>query len=304
MEMLRDSMSSMNDSTWQQNLYWLWSYSFLPLLWERGDGYPAFMNNGWTEKQLMTALSTWTELRHDTVLYAKQSYSHTYGASSCPNGYVEPFPDLYGRLASLCRMMADGLESRVEIEEPLANQFEYLHDALLTMQDISIKELSGTLFNSTDDDFMKRIGIILSGIEGCGEEGGKAALVTDVHTDSNNGEVLQEATGNPMIIYVAVPTADGEPYLTRGAIYSYFEFKQPMSNRLTDEAWWAILSSGTVPEMPAWTSAFIMGDSSALVGVVNDEYFGSTHSSCITLEIGMQECFQAAIPAAIISRRE
>ena len=35
--------------------------------------YPAFMhNNAWTHKDLQTALGSWTELKHDTILYAKQ----------------------------------------------------------------------------------------------------------------------------------------------------------------------------------------------------------------------------------------
>jgi len=53
----------------------------------------------WEEEQLNAALASWTELRHDTILYAKQSYTpvETSLPPSVP-GYVEPVPEFYGRL--------------------------------------------------------------------------------------------------------------------------------------------------------------------------------------------------------------
>ena len=41
------------------------------------------------QKMMNTQFSSWTELRHDNLLYAKQSYS---GGTICsyPYGYVEP----------------------------------------------------------------------------------------------------------------------------------------------------------------------------------------------------------------------
>ena len=54
----------------------------------------------WQKKELNAALSSWTELRHDTILYAKQSYTPiTTGLPPQVTGYVEPVPEFYGRLA-------------------------------------------------------------------------------------------------------------------------------------------------------------------------------------------------------------
>ena len=36
---------------------------------------------------------------------------------------------------------------------------------------------------------------------------------------------------------------------------SYYEFKQPMSNRLTDEKWWEMFKSDP-PEPPEWIFNF------------------------------------------------
>ncbi|GAH96290.1 unnamed protein product, partial [marine sediment metagenome] len=62
---------------WKQNLYWRWLYALLPLLEENKDvDLPCFIQSpAWVDKELQTVLGSWTELRHDTILYAKQSYT-------------------------------------------------------------------------------------------------------------------------------------------------------------------------------------------------------------------------------------
>jgi hypothetical protein len=53
----------------------------------------------WQRKQLQTQLASWAELRHDTILYGKQSYTTT--ACEYPAGYVEPVPAFFARLGFL-----------------------------------------------------------------------------------------------------------------------------------------------------------------------------------------------------------
>ena len=58
------------------NLFYSWLYCLLPLLSSSQSNIPPFMTNrAWTAKKLYTALGSWAELRHDTILYAKQSYT-------------------------------------------------------------------------------------------------------------------------------------------------------------------------------------------------------------------------------------
>jgi len=42
------------------------------------------------------------------------------------------------------------------------------------------------------------------------------------------------------------------PNLAAAPVLSYYEFKHPMSNRLTDEAWRELLDSPKKPERPRW----------------------------------------------------
>ncbi|MGL1562999.1 DUF3160 domain-containing protein, partial [Vibrio parahaemolyticus] len=50
--------------------------------------------------------ASWAQLRHDTILYAKQSYTMTKERSAVNRprpvqGYVEPVPEFYARLLTL-----------------------------------------------------------------------------------------------------------------------------------------------------------------------------------------------------------
>ena len=53
------------------------------------------------------------------------------------------------------------------------------------------------------------------------------------------------------MIYVIVQDHAGQLYLTRGVTLSYYEFKQPYNERLTDEEWQQMLDSSP-PSLPEW----------------------------------------------------
>jgi hypothetical protein len=89
------------------------------------------------------------------------------------------------------------------------------------------------------------------------EEDEQAAIVADVATDPN-GYALEEGTGRIFDIYVVVPDGVGGLQVARGGVYSYYEFRWPISERLTDEAWRSMLGTDSQPPRPAWTGAFIV----------------------------------------------
>jgi hypothetical protein len=41
-------------------------------------------------------------------------------------------------------------------------------------------------------------------------------------------------------------------------VYSYYEFKHPMNDRLSDEKWQRMGERNERPAMPAWTKSFIV----------------------------------------------
>ena len=82
------------------------------------------------------------------------------------------------------------------------------------------------------------------------------AVIADVHTDPNSGQVLEVGVGYPLALYVIVPGSQG-PVLAFGGMFSYYEFKHPMSDRLTDEAWQDMLHAGEEPDTPEWADDFL-----------------------------------------------
>jgi hypothetical protein len=69
--------------------------------------------------------------------------------------------------------------------------------------------------------------------------------------------VLEEAVGYVQLIVVAYKTPDGHIIGGAGPVLSYYEFKQSMSERLTDEQWKQMLQDGQQPNAPEWTQSFI-----------------------------------------------
>lgn len=262
-ENLSKNFSSLNVTEWNHNLYWSWLYSFKPLLETFDTRYPSFMQtDAWKDKELQTALASWTELRHDTILYAKQSY--TPRVTSIPPeetpvvGYVEPVPEFYHRILSLTTMTRTGLSSLHvlnETESQRLTNLEILLDRLLT---ISIAELEGRALNETEYEFIRTFGEQLEGvILGVNSDGKQTTIIADVHTDTNTALVLEEAVGYVQLILVAYKCPDGRIIGGAGPVFSYYEFKQPMSERLTDEEWNQMLEDGQQPTNPEWTQSFI-----------------------------------------------
>ena len=81
-------------------------------------------------------------------------------------------------------------------------------------------------------------------------------LVADVHTDLNTKQVLEESVGSPFNLYVIIKDRKGYR-LCQGAAFSYYEFKHPLDDRLTDEKWQEMGKKNRRPAQPAWTKSFI-----------------------------------------------
>ncbi len=109
----------------------------------------------WTDKDLQTALGSWTELKHDTILYAKQVMAEMGGGApgGPPHGYVEPNPEAYARLRALAMMTKSGLANRNLLSATTGGNLDNLIDLLSFLQNISEKELSGQAIS--DDEYWK-----------------------------------------------------------------------------------------------------------------------------------------------------
>ena len=81
------------------------------------------------------------------------------------------------------------------------------------------------------------------------------AVIADVHTA--RGNALEEAVGYADELYALVEM-EGYLYITRGAVFSYYEFTQSAPDRLTDEKWQEMLRAGKAPARPGWIENFLL----------------------------------------------
>ena len=251
---LKAEFDAFDLSDWNRNLYWGWLYSLRALIEGFGDGYPNFMRTeAWQKKELNATLASWTELRHDTILYAKQSYTPPESIPPDVAGYVEPVPEFYGRLLALTRMTREGLADLDALSAEATERLINLEQMLDRLIQIANKELTNRPLSSDDCDYIRGFAGQLEGlIMGVKQQGLDTTLVADVHTHIAEGQVLEEGVGYVDLIIVACPLADGSAFLAAGPVLSYYEFKHPMSDRLTDEAWRELLDSPQRPERPKW----------------------------------------------------
>jgi len=271
MSKLKTYISGLKNEIWRQNLYWGWLYALKPLVQEKPEGYPSFMRtSAWVRKELNTYLGSWTELKHDTILYAKQFYALRGIASKDvidDRGYVEPNPYVYARLASLVKMTEDGLQDSELLNEQDKSSLERMEKLVLSLKTISEKELSNTPLTDEEYELIRSYGSQLKdfwldalkdeGIDDSSTDNDRpAALVADVATNPYSKQVLEEATGRIFDIYVVVPV-DGKLRIASGGIYSYYEFPWPLNDRLTDTKWREMQNNGQTPPLPGWTNAFI-----------------------------------------------
>ncbi len=267
---LQEKFAGKGAAEWTQNLYWRWLDALRPLLDEPGDqGWPAFMlSPAWQDKTLQTALGSWTELRHDTILYAKQST--TMMAKAAPprpkttRGYVEPYADVYRRLGEMMHHLRRQLGDLGLDLPQVAGKIEQFEELLAALETISKKELGGEQISDEEYAIIRNIGGRLSSLKLFPKEilekitsgtDEKMDLVADVHTEPNTGQVLEEGVGSPANIYVIVDDAGGRR-ICRGGVFSYYEFKHPLDDRLTDEVWQQMGEDRRRPDPPPWTASF------------------------------------------------
>jgi len=186
-----------HDATfWDSSIYNMWLNVIRALSPPANrEALPAFMQTAaWWHEKMNTQLASWTELRHNSILYAKQSYTPGF-ICSYPGAYVEPFPEFYRRLRALADasrlQFKDVVGSEplpwndppffdvpvpfpdvgipgpppgqdipspdVPLEPGIAGYFERFSSIMETLETIARKELDGTSLTEEEILFMKEM---------------------------------------------------------------------------------------------------------------------------------------------------
>ena len=269
---------------WAGTVYDAWLAALEPQLATRSAAYPDFMRTeAWAAKALQTALASYTQLKHDTILYAKQgSAGEGEGPEPPPfepRHWVEPDPVAFGRMTSAASLLRDGLSERAIISDDDADLLDSFIELSGWLGGIAARELNGDVATDTENERLGSIGSELeylwfasadtATVEGVpvASYEDSDAVVADIYRSSFF--YLELGTGNVDAIYVIVPLGDGRFELAVGGISSYYEFRRPTSElRLTDEEWRQLLRQepAAVPR-PAWQVPFLLGGNMSDVAV-------------------------------------
>lgn len=279
---------------WNLSMYNKWIECLVELQ-NTDKNHPNYMQTtAWKRKNLNTALASWAELKHDAILYGEQPLAAECGdGSDFPDpilvGYIEPNIQFWNKMHELLTLTRSLLEKHGLMEQKINIATEQLEKYIDFCIKISKKELAGERLEETEYAEIRYLGSSLewytlsiidpdllldhwSLVQGPDRS---VALVADVFTrDVPNCEkcgILYEATGNSDAIYVLVDIG-GKTYLTRGATFSYYEFVNPLGQRLTDEEWQKRLEEGKEPERPKWMLPYFINKKPT----VNETVFYST----------------------------
>ena len=275
MEEIRTALDQAPAEVWSASLYAAWLDALRPLAEAKGEGWPQHMqSDAWARKDLSSLLGSWTELKHDTALYAKQVYGEMGGGGveeADDRGWVETEPVVFGKLSALSQATADGLERLDLLEEEDAENLGILAELCRRLMVIAEKELKNELPTEEEFELIRTVGGQLEHFwtetvydEAAGlytPQQAPAALVADVGTDPN-GTVRQVGT-DVNNIYVIV-NVDGSLRLASGSVFGFYQFERPTSERMTDQQWWVELgyspdengnwNYGNPPQAPAWVN--------------------------------------------------
>ena len=281
-----DAIEARGEPFWESSLYNLW-LGALRALSPHGTaaGLPRVATtDAWGRRMLSTQLASWAELRHDTILYAKQSYSAGI-MCSFPDAYVDPYPAFYARLAKFADL-GKALVERLDVGAVAADAertagamrikvstggfFEQLGRVSRTLGHIAEEELAGRGPSAEELAFVNGAITEDPPAISCGPAprivhgwyvdlfyGGDPLAfkptIADVHTQWTDqagnevGRVLHVGTGSPRTMVVRVD--DSRSFV--GVVSDYTELVTEHFQRLDDDGWRRSVSQGN-PEDPPW----------------------------------------------------
>jgi hypothetical protein len=281
---VRRVIDAQKDAAWDENLYTGWLACLRELSVPTTDAkYPeAMRTRAWAMKSLNTQLASWSQLRHDTVLYVKQSYT---GVPLCfyPAGYVELVPHFWARLEKMSTRAADLIE---KTPSPVARdlrvrQVMFLRNfarQVAVLKAIAVKELAQQPLSPAELKVLKEV--IQTEKEGSGstryggwyprlfyrgpkDSGVWDAVVADIHTDppappvGDPGCVLHQGVGNVDLLLIAVDSGP-DRMVYAGPVLSHYEFEVSGVARKSDREWRANIRAGRLPPRPEWTRSYLV----------------------------------------------
>jgi hypothetical protein len=292
---LKYLVDAYDEDFWEQSLYNTWMAAIRELNPPVSSAnLPYFMQTtAWHQEKLNSQLTSWAELRHDNLLYGKQSYT---GGTACsyPFTYIEPYPDFYARLQLFAENAATFLDGVFQgkafsSKSGIINYYSRYAEIMGIFEEIARKELAGVTINETEITFLKTMinSYMVSGpaITGWFNElffdinKGLSPdfVVADVHTQPTDefgnlvGHVMHVGNGyiNKGVFLAPNPTNPEQLMAFAGPVGSFHYEVTSDFLRLTDQDWEGKFMWGgeQLPDRPDWINSYMAGpDGESLTG--------------------------------------
>lgn len=248
---------------WEESLASSWLAALKALGGERGAAHPAYMRSApFRTKQLQTMFGSYAELKHDTILYAKQPEAECGEGSDTPpppvpKGFVEPGEAFWQAMTVLAAKAREGFDL------PQWRRFE---DDVRFLAGVARKESASQPVSKEEYERLRTLRLDAHARpfdpELVPEEGDTwTALVADVFTDHPKGTVLYEATARHYLMLALVGN-ENAPRLVAGVAFNHYEFNGPLDRRMTDQDWQATVykGQGELPQKNFWYSGLVPGE--------------------------------------------
>ena len=253
------------DKEEKANIYRTWLWVLKAFNNEYGEGYPDFMRSEkWQYKDLNTALASWAQLKHDTILYAKQFGAEMGGEEpTIIKHYVEPNVNLYRRVKYLVGLTMDADEKYSLLNNDQKARLKDFDDMLEFLIKVSLEELKDETTSDEDNDRLSVIGGEMENIfiafnkdEDKGEyeispSERDTANIADIQKIGSNdvdkpaGSFLEVGSGSFSYI-TAIYKLDGKYFVGTGPIMNYYEFYS--EDRLTNDDFKEMLANVYSPK--------------------------------------------------------
>lgn len=265
---LAEKVSGRSEEEWFGTLGEGIEYSLKSIVAPVPENYPHFMRTeAWSNKSINSALGGWVLLNHDLFVYQKHAgfYADGGGGWLGFDGYVEPNPEFFGRLAHSVKLLSDKLNStgffdklRQEVGEKkykvitseehhgltgseyaTDRHYRRFEELLIAFHEMAKKELENKPFTEEEHTCLKKIGEtfrFLTFDVGDAPDNKDKSLVCDVASEYLEAKCLEIATGRPLVTVAVVPR-NGKLYISKGSIFSCYEMIRPLADRMTDSQW-------------------------------------------------------------------
>ena len=273
LEQKKSDIDKVKKDEWFGSMGSAWLYVLGALTRRFDENYPRYMQaEAFLDKQIQTFLGSYTELKHDTLLYAKQSYAELGGGSEelplppVVKGFVEPNMDFWNRLDELLNHTEQFfIKNNLFVDRSPLARLQQFKKIVRFYTDIAKKELQRQKISDDDYEALRTTELSFmaqpfnAGLDEPDENSGKVALVADIHTDALKGKILYEATAKPYLM-LAIVANEQTPRIVAGLVYNHYEFKGDIGRRLTDEDWqdWVYNKPDNLPVKNFWYQSLLV----------------------------------------------